>query len=177
MKHTIVIEAVGKGIHGDAYYVGSCDGHNGQKTDVLYLPHCTLTDDLPPVIVETRQNFDHPFIICGIRYCLDVFEKTHIVPNLVMFNLSIRIISKYYAQVSDQVKAIKDFCDDINLQFGTIIKSTKIITQSSIKQAIKYAEASMQFSKKKCDAYTTMTGVTATLLLSNQPLMKIRVMT
>ncbi|KAL0077997.1 hypothetical protein J3Q64DRAFT_1825014 [Phycomyces blakesleeanus] len=129
MKHTIVIEAVGKGIHGDAYYVGSCDGHNGQKTDVLYLPHCTLTDDLPPVIVETRQNFDHPFIICGIRYCLDVFEKTHIVPNLVMFN------------------------------------------------AIKYAEASMQFSKKKCDAYTTMTGVTATLLLSNQPLMKIRVMT
>lgn len=87
MKHIIIAEVIGKGINGDAYYVGSCDKHDGRKTHVLYLPHCTPTNDLPPVIVEIQQKANHPFIARAIRYCLEVFEETHILPILVVFNV------------------------------------------------------------------------------------------
>lgn len=87
MKNIIIEEVVGSRINGDVYHISSCDRHDGRKTDILYLPNCKPTNDLPPVIVEIQQKVDHLFLARAMRYCLDVFEETHIVPILVVFNI------------------------------------------------------------------------------------------
>ncbi|KAI8990862.1 hypothetical protein BDF20DRAFT_830954 [Mycotypha africana] len=62
LKNMIIAEVVGKGIGGEAYYVG-------------------------PLIVEIQQKVNQPFMARAIRYCLDIFEETTIVPILVVFNV------------------------------------------------------------------------------------------
>lgn len=106
MKNIIIADVVGKGIGGDAYYVGPCDRHDGRKTDVIYLPHSTQTNELPPVIVEIQQKVNHSSMARAIRYCLDIFEETAIVPVLVVFNvkgfLGTRFFEETFTKADDQ---------------------------------------------------------------------------
>ncbi|CAO3575976.1 unnamed protein product [Absidia cylindrospora] len=87
IKNIIISKIIGKGINGDAYHIGSCDRHDGRKTDTLYMPNTKVTEDLPPIIVEVQQKVNHMFISRAIHYCLNVFEETKVLPILVVFNI------------------------------------------------------------------------------------------
>ncbi|KAI7878545.1 uncharacterized protein EV154DRAFT_576443 [Mucor mucedo] len=62
VKDIVVKAVIGKGICGDAQYVGSEERHDGRRNDVVYYPLATPSEELCSVIMEIQMNVTKEFV-------------------------------------------------------------------------------------------------------------------
>ncbi|KAG2218860.1 hypothetical protein INT45_011284 [Circinella minor] len=86
IKDIIISSVVGGGICGTAYHNGPTEHNDNKRTDITYYPQDT-TKNLAPVIVEIQKKVSHEFIARLMRYSLNVFDETKILPIVLVINI------------------------------------------------------------------------------------------
>ncbi|KAI9299605.1 hypothetical protein BJ944DRAFT_245041, partial [Cunninghamella echinulata] len=88
IKNIIISRVIKEVIAGDTYYVGPNEQIDKKMTDVVYLPYNKKSREFPPIIVEIQGKVDHFFMHRIMRYSLNLFEETKVLPIVVVINVN-----------------------------------------------------------------------------------------
>lgn len=66
------------------YTTGGSMLNSGTACDILYMPRSADLPRFPPVMVEIQHTVTRNFMCQVIQYCLNVYERSHVLPILLI---------------------------------------------------------------------------------------------